>query len=384
MTAITQTYPEPAPRTWLLFGERRGDNAQVLALAEMLGWPYDVKQLRWVADYDVDPAEAGVSLAGLDKTASDALSPPWPDLIIGIGFRSAPISRWIAQQGGDRAINIRLGRPRTSLKPYDLVVTTPQYGLPPAPNVRELPLPLVKADEDETARAVARWQPEFARLPKPRIAALLGGHTRHMAFDEEVVLALARNLQAFAMRTGGSLLITTSPRSPGGLKTMFEPLLSVPHFLFEFQAQADNPYPALLALSDAAIVTSDSASMIADAAAFDRPLFIYELPWLGRSKKPGVIAGIKRQVRERRERRGMAGAPADALDRFYDTLTRKGRARPRRNVLGLTQKLYHAGIARPFTPDADLSWHPVAVARQNQERLVAEIRTLWRARRGGK
>jgi hypothetical protein len=138
----------------------------------------------------------------------------------------------------------------------------------------------------------------------------------------------------------------------------------------------------LLALSDAAIVTSDSASMIADVAAFARPLLIYELPWLGRSKKPGLVAGIKRHVRERREQRSMAGLEADPLDRFYDMLTRQGRARPRRNVLGLTQKLYRAGIARPFHPDtADLTWRPAAITRQSQDRLVAEIKALWQRRR---
>jgi hypothetical protein len=380
VTAITHPPTEPAPRVWLLFGERRGDNAQVLALARMLGWPHAIKQLRWQPDYDIDPAEAGVSLAGLDSAASDSLAPPWPDIVIGIGYRSAPISRWIAQQGGN-VINIRLGRPRTELKPYDLVITTPQYGLPPAPNVRELPLPLVKAEESDMAKAVARWRPEFERLPKPWIAILLGGPTQHMAFDETVARSLARDLQAFAQRAGGSLLITTSPRSPAGLKAMFGQVISAPHFLFEFQAAADNPYPALLALSDAAIVTSDSASMIADVAAFERPLMIYELPWLGRSKKPGLVAGIKRAVRERRERRGMEGLPADPLDRFYDMLTRRGRARPRRNVLGLTQKLYQAGIARPFDPNAaDLSWRPTGVTRQGQDRLVAEIKALWRGK----
>ena len=378
MTAITHTPTEP--RVWLLFGERRGDNAQVLALAQMLGWQYEVKQLRWQPDYHVDPAEAGISLAGLDTAASDPLSAPWPDVVIGIGYRSAPVSRWIGQQAG-RIINIRLGRPRTELKPYDLVITTPQYGLPPAPNVRELPLPLVKADEDATARAVARWRPAFERLPAPRVAVLLGGPTQHMAFDHAVARTLARDLQAFAARTGVSLLITSSPRSPAGLKAILEPALSAPHFVFEFQAGADNPYLALLALSDAAIVTSDSASMIADVAAFARPLLVYELPWLGRSKKPGLIAGIKRHVRERREQRGMAGLPADPLDRFYDMLTRMGRARPRRNVLGLTQKLYQAGIARPFSPDADLGWKPAAVTRESQDRLVAEIKALWAAGR---
>ncbi|HEY3145001.1 MAG TPA: ELM1/GtrOC1 family putative glycosyltransferase [Dongiaceae bacterium] len=380
MTAITQSSSEPAPRVWLLFGERRGDNAQVLALAEMLGWPYEIRQLRWQPDYDVDPAEAGISLAGLDRAAGDPLAAPWPDVIIGIGFRSAPISRWIAQQGGGRAINIRLGRPRTDLKPYDLVITTPQYGLPSAPNVRELPLPLVKATEAEMAKSMARWQPSFERLPKPWIAVLLGGPTQHMAFDETVARSLARDLESFARSTGGSLLITTSPRSPAGLKAIFEQAISAPHFLFEFQAQVDNPYLALLALSDAAIVTSDSASMIADAATFERPLLLYELPWLGRSKKPGLVAGIKRHVRERREQRGMAGLSADPLDRFYDMLTRQGRARPRRNVLGLAQKLYQAGIARAFTPAADLAWRPMPVAREAQDRLVAEIKALWRAR----
>jgi mitochondrial fission protein ELM1 len=380
VTAITHTPTESAPRVWLLFGERRGDNAQVLALAQMLGWAYEIKQLHWQPGYDVDPAEAGISLAGLDTAASDALTAPWPDIVIGIGYRSAPISRWIGQQAG-RTLNIRLGRPRTDLKPYDLVITTPQYGLPPAPNVRELPLPLVKADDEAMAKAIARWRAEFDQLPKPRIAVLLGGPTQHMAFDENVVRSLALDLQTFAARTGSSLLITSSPRSPAGLKALLAPALSVPNFLFEFQAGADNPYLALLALSDAAIVTSDSASMIADAAAFARPLLIYELPWLGRSKKPGLVAGIKRHVRERREQRGMAGLAADPLDRFYDMLTRMGRARPRRNVLGLTQKLYQAGIARPFGPDADLAWKPAAVTRESQDRLVGEIKALWAARR---
>jgi hypothetical protein len=380
VTAITQPSPEPVPRVWLLFGERRGDNAQVLALARMLGWPFEIRQLRWQPDYDVDPAEAGISLAGLDEAASDLLAPPWPDVVIGIGFRSAPIARWIIEQGGGHALNIRLGRPRTDLKPYDLVITTPQYGLPPAPNVRELPLPLVKADDPDVAKSVACWRPSFERLPKPWIAVLLGGPTQHMAFDEAVACDLASDLGVFARSVGGSLLITTSPRSPSGLKAIFDGALTAPHFVFEFQQGADNPYLALLALSDAAIVTSDSASMIADAAAFERPLLIYELPWLGRSKKPGLIAGIRRHVRERREQRGMKGLPADPLDRFYDMLTRMGRARPRRNVLGLTQKLYHAGIARPFSADADLAWHPAPVARAAQDQLIAEIRALWRAR----
>src|SRR5688572_931855 len=228
----------------------------------MLGWQYEIKQLRWQPDYDVDPAEAGISLAGLDTAASDPLAAPWPDVVIGIGYRSAPVSRWIGQQGG-RAINVRLGRPRTDLAPYDLVITTPQYGLPPASNVRELLLPLVGVDTAETAKAIARWRPALDALPKPRVAVLLGGPTQHMAFDEAVAHRLADELNAFSERARCSLLITTSPRSPRGLKPVFERAIGRPHFFHEWAPDTDNPYFAVLGLSDAAIVTGDSASMMA-------------------------------------------------------------------------------------------------------------------------
>lgn len=383
VTTITDSSGKDRPLVWLLFGERRGDNAQVQALARMLGWPSQVKQLRWAADYDVDPREAGISLAGLDRAASDSLEGPWPDIIVGIGFRSAPVSRWIQQQGGGKALNIRLGRPRTELAPYDLVITTPQYGLPSAGNVRELPLPLVTIDAAQLSAARERWAPKLAALPRPWTTVLLGGPTQTMAFDDKVAAEIAAKLQAFAEKTGGALLITTSPRSPETLPALIGRTVTAPHFLHAWKADADNPYLALLAEADRVVVTGDSMSMAADVAAFGKPLLIYELPWLGRSKKPGLIAGIKRQVRERRERRGMAGQPADPLDSFYDLLTRMGRARPRRNALEFTKRVYDAGIARPFDPAGfDPTWKPAPAASAAQQRVVDEIRALWRARQG--
>src|SRR5687768_10855719 len=35
----------PAPRVWLLIGDKLGDNAQVQVLADALGWPYEVRQV---------------------------------------------------------------------------------------------------------------------------------------------------------------------------------------------------------------------------------------------------------------------------------------------------------------------------------------------------
>ena len=36
-----------APRVWLLMGHKAGDNNQVLALAEALGWPFEIKKFTY-------------------------------------------------------------------------------------------------------------------------------------------------------------------------------------------------------------------------------------------------------------------------------------------------------------------------------------------------
>ena len=37
--ATTWRAPDPAPRVWVLLGDKAGDNEQCLALADALGWP---------------------------------------------------------------------------------------------------------------------------------------------------------------------------------------------------------------------------------------------------------------------------------------------------------------------------------------------------------
>ena len=38
---------QQVPRVWVLTGQKAGDNAQVIALADALGWPYEVKRFRY-------------------------------------------------------------------------------------------------------------------------------------------------------------------------------------------------------------------------------------------------------------------------------------------------------------------------------------------------
>src|SRR5207248_3918390 len=62
-----------APRTWLLASPHAGDNTQLTALAEALGWPFTVKRLAYKPLHTVSRLVLGATLARLDRQKSDAI-----------------------------------------------------------------------------------------------------------------------------------------------------------------------------------------------------------------------------------------------------------------------------------------------------------------------
>src|SRR5512135_1957843 len=64
------------PRVWLVVGPRVGDNEQTFALADALGWPYEVKQIEFNRFEVAAQILCGASLAGVDAHRSSRLAPP--------------------------------------------------------------------------------------------------------------------------------------------------------------------------------------------------------------------------------------------------------------------------------------------------------------------
>src|SRR5690606_33212554 len=138
----------------------------------------------------------GASLLSVDRARSSPLVPPWPDLVISIGHRSAHAARWIRRQSGGRTRLVVLGRPRAPLGLFDLVVTTPQYGLPRRANVIHNLMPLHHVEADRLDEAAAHWSPRLAHLPKPRFALLVGGASSPYRMDAAAAGDLGRRTSA--------------------------------------------------------------------------------------------------------------------------------------------------------------------------------------------
>jgi mitochondrial fission protein ELM1 len=268
------------PRVWALLGQKPGDNGQVLALAEAVGWPFETRRLAFRASELLTNRLLGVTLLGLDRSRSDPLRPPWPELIITTGRRNEPVARWIQREAGGRehCRLVHVGRPWAPVEVFDLIVTTPQYALPQHPRILHTEAPMHRVTPSALAAAAARWRDALAATPTPRIAVLLGGHVGPWTFTAAKGRLLGDQVDAMARELHGSLLVSTSVRTPAAVIDAFVGALTVPHTLYRWGVgDPDNPYLGYLALADRIVVTSDSMSMLTEATATGRPVFVFDL-----------------------------------------------------------------------------------------------------------
>lgn len=275
--ALPQTLSH-SPRVWVLTSRRAGDNAQVLALAEALGLPFEVKEFAYKRFEFLPSVLLHTTLAGIDREQSSPLEAPWPDLVISANRRNEPIARWIKQQVPEKVRLVHVGRPWTGTDCFDLVVTTPQYRLPVRSNILHNKTPLHRVTRERLTREAQRWMGRLAHLPRPFIAVNIGGSSGPYCFDQRAAERLAREASALARACGGSLLISTSARTPAVAIDTLEENITAPACLFRWTKDArDNPYFAFLGLADSVVVTGDSISMLAEACATRKPVHIFDV-----------------------------------------------------------------------------------------------------------
>jgi hypothetical protein len=257
-----------APRIWLLLAERRGDNNQLLALGEALGVPFETRTMRytWLARVRMKLFRGDIG--HLTADARRWLQPPWPDVVIGIGRRTVPVARWIQSQSGGRTSLIRLGHPRAPNDWFDLVITTPQYPVPPGENVVTLPLAMnrfrapSRPTDDEQA-----WLDARAR---PHLLLSLGGPSAMWRLDNAALRLATTKLLRRVDASGGTLIVVGSPRTPNDAWTLVRETIG--SSASAIIADASMRYPVLLRDADEHYVTADSVSMISEAVMTGKPV----------------------------------------------------------------------------------------------------------------
>lgn len=354
-------------KLWVLLGRKAGDNAQVLALAEAVGLPFEEKHIH-ARPWEIVPHLAlGPTLAGIDTHASSPLVPPWPDLVISAGRRNEPVARWIRAQAGGTVRLVHVGRPWARPTIWDLIATTPQYFVPDAPNVLKIPLPLRRMTRAEVDAAADRIAPRLAHLPGPLTTVLIGGDSGQYVFTPQKARHLAQGVNRLVAQTGGAALVTDSPRTPKAAAQAFRAALQAPAEIYSWHdpdTATDNPYLGFLGMADRFVVTGESMSMMAEAAGMARPLYLFD---------PGDPPGTWwRHVHNFRHKPlshalAMRLAPMRMrrdISRMQDALIQAGRAR----WLEDAPHLIAEGEDWPSTAQAD--------PREDAQRAAARVRAL--------
>jgi mitochondrial fission protein ELM1 len=328
----------PAERTthaedcWTLSDGHAGNVRQARALAAAMGLG-DARDIvlrprapwRWVAPRTWPATEHAF---GPDFTR--ALDKP-PRVAIGCGRQAALATRLLRVRG---ARVVQILDPRLPPESWDVVVAPEHDGLA-GPNVVTLVGSLHAVDDLWLAQARNDFS-ILAPLAAPRTTVLLGGPTSHAGYD---TAALARDLQRLAARVReerGSLLATTSRRTPADwAATLKQTCGDVPGLRWFAPTtpggdDSDNPYAGMLAWADRIVCTPDSVNMLSEACATRAPVF--------------VLGGETTQGR---------------LQRFHASLQARGRV-------------------RAF--DDALAPYPVEPLRETQ-RVAAEVRTRLGLRR---
>lgn len=116
----------------------------------------------------------------------------------------------------------------------------------------------------------------------PRIGLLLGGTDRHETITVEDAEKLSEICETVATEMNAQILVTTSRRTPSDvtshLASTMEQADWCPLFVeANTPSELEDPYQAILALSDLLVVTADSFSMVCEAASSGRKVIVLTL-----------------------------------------------------------------------------------------------------------
>jgi mitochondrial fission protein ELM1 len=260
------------PRTTIriLSDGRAGHEAQTLGVAEALGLAPDIRRVAPRAIY-----AALAPFAPPDPCDAGAYAPPYPDIAIAAGRRTIPALRRLKRESGGRTFTVYANRPANGTGAADLIISPRHDGLT-GDHVLSPLTPANRITPERLSGARAAPDPRIAALPRPRVALLVGGDSRHGAYAAKDVARLARIAESL-VASGRSVMATASGRTPLALREALRRVLAAPRG-FVWDGAGENPYLSMLAHADSIIVTGDSVNMAGEAVATAAPVHVVPPP----------------------------------------------------------------------------------------------------------
>jgi mitochondrial fission protein ELM1 len=264
----------------ILCTDLAGLRAQAIGLAEAAGLVPDLRTLTLKSPWShLSPSLWPNPLKAVEP---DAVAGPLPRVIIGCGGAGAKVAAAL-RQPGVKVVTIQ--HPRMSLRKFDMVFAGRHDGIT-GPNVVVTRTALHRVTPARLEADAEIWGPAFATQNRPLVAVVLGGSNGRYRFDAEIARIFAAQLASMVRTDKIGLLITPSRRTaPEVIRILREALVPLGAWIWD--GTGENPYFGMLGLADAIIVSADSVSMVSEAVATAKPVFLLRLA--GKSKRIGAF-----------------------------------------------------------------------------------------------
>jgi len=217
------------------------------------------------------------------------LSPPWPDVMVSCGRRSARWALAAKQKSSGAILAIHVQDPRRDADAFDFVVAMDHDAIAPSATVLKVATALHDLTPARLEAAAAAWADRLAPLGRPLTGVAIGGSLRGRAFTTADGARLIDGLKRVKEGSGGALAITPSRRTPAAVINQLNAAFEGDPRVFLWDLAGDNPYRAILAVADRLVVTSDSVSMVSEALAAPHPVEVLDL---GFGRHVGFIQGL--------------------------------------------------------------------------------------------
>ncbi len=256
---------------WIITEGMAGTENQCIGIADALGVSPHIKRISLNEPWKTLSPYLSFEV---NKTFSEPISSPWPDLLITSGRKSIAAARYIRRLSKGKTISIHVQDPRSWTKGFDLIA------VPEHDPLRGTNVIVTKGSPNKiTIDKMDQEYDEFSHLQSmksPRVAVLIGGNSKAYKLTETITKRLAEDLLELNKSQNASLMITCSRRTGKVNEDILRSSLDNDKNFF-WDGQGENPYIAMLSSADYIMVTADSASMISESCTTGKPVYMINL-----------------------------------------------------------------------------------------------------------
>lgn len=273
-------------RCWCISKGMAGMNSQTAGLAHAVGYKSQETANEGSAAYEFVNTRMGfpwncLPVELVPKSSRVLTQPkllersPHPRLVVSCGRHGIVPALYLKKKLGRKVFTVHIQDPKCDTSGFDMVLI-PKHDPTRGANVYLTMGALHKVTPERLE--IARHTPEAAQLvdpSRPLVSVLLGGKNGYYSFSQTDIDHLFQKLNRLVDECGVRLAVLTSNRTPAEVCTRLVHEFGDQHFIWN--GQGVNPYFEALALADYIVVTGDSVSMVTEATATGRPVFVEHL-----------------------------------------------------------------------------------------------------------